>query len=100
MNPVPKKKWENYAAALLRSYTGKRGRNVEIAESAIRQSKSFTADEALAQHLIEYIAVDESDLFRQLEGKTITHFNGSKSVLHVTGKPIRPYEMTLRLRIL
>jgi len=100
MDPVLKEKWENYAAALLRSYTGKRGRNVEVAESAIRQSKSFTAEEALAQHLVEYIATDESDLLQQLDGKTITHFNGSKSVLHVIGKPIRLYEMTLRLRIL
>jgi len=100
MDPVLKEKWENYAAALLRSYTGKRGRNVEVAESAIRQSKSFTAEEALAQHLIEYLATNESDLLRQLDGKTITQFNGSKTVLHVADKQIRPYEMTLRLRIL
>ncbi len=73
-----KEKVENYAASLMRSYTGKRGRNVEVAESAVRQSKSFTADEALAQHLVDYIAKDENDLFRQLDGKTITRFDGSK----------------------
>src|SRR5258708_24472762 len=60
MDPVMKEKLENFAAALIRSYTGKRGRNAEAAESAVRQSKAFTADEALAQHLIEYIAPDET----------------------------------------
>jgi membrane-bound serine protease (ClpP class) len=100
MDPVMKEKVENYAASLMRSYTGKRGRNVEVAESAVRQSKSFTADEALSQHLIDYIAKDENDLFRQLEGKTITRFDGTKTVLHVVGKPVRSYEMTLKQHIL
>src|SRR5258708_9238562 len=53
MDPVMKEKLENFAASLMRSYAAKRGRNVEVAESAIRQSKSFSADEALSQHLID-----------------------------------------------
>ncbi len=100
MDPVLKEKIENDAAALMRSYSGKRGRNTEVAESAIRQSKSFTADEALAQHLVDYIAKDDNDLLRQVDGKTITRFDGSKVTLHVAGKPIALYEMTLRERIL
>jgi membrane-bound serine protease (ClpP class) len=100
MDPVMKEKMENYAASLMRSYVSKRGRNVEVAESAVRQSKSFTADEALSQHLVEYLAKNDADLFAQLEGKTITRFDGSKVVLHLSGKPVRVYEMTLRQRIL
>lgn len=100
MDPVMKEKLENFAASLMRSYTGKRGRNVEVAESAVRQSKSFTADEALTQHLIEYIATDETDLFRQMEGKTITRFDGTKVVLHLAGKPVRTYQPTVRERVL
>lgn len=100
MDPVMKDKLENDAAALMRSYSSKRGRNSEVAESAIRQSKSFSADEALAQHLIDYIATDEKDLFRQADGKTITRFNGSKVVLHLAGKNVRLYDMTLRERVL
>ncbi len=30
----------------------------------MRESKSFTAEEALAKNLIDYIAKDENDLFR------------------------------------
>ncbi|MGC2697148.1 MAG: nodulation protein NfeD [Candidatus Angelobacter sp.] len=100
MDPVLKDKLENDAAAHLRSYSGKRGRNVEVAESAVRQSKSFSADEALSQHLIDYIAKDESDLFRQLDGKTITRFDGSKTVLHLAGKPVRIQGPTLKQEIL
>jgi membrane-bound serine protease (ClpP class) len=100
MDPVMKEKLENDAAAHLRSYSGKRGRNVEVAESAVRQSKSFSADEALSLHLIDYIAKDQDDLFRQLEGKTITRFDGTKTVLHVAGKPVHLFEMTLRQSIL
>jgi membrane-bound serine protease (ClpP class) len=100
MDPIMKEKLENYAASLLRSYTSKHGRNVEVAETAVRQSKSFTADEALAQHLVDYIAKDEQDLFRQLEGKTITRFDGSKVQLHLVGQPVREQEMTLKQRTL
>ncbi|HEY5027145.1 MAG TPA: nodulation protein NfeD [Candidatus Angelobacter sp.] len=100
MDPVLKDKLENDAAAHLRSYSGKRGRNVEVAESAVRQSKSFSADEALSQHLIDYIAKDENDLFRQLDGKTVTRFDGSKTVLHLAGKPVIVQEPTLKQEIL
>ncbi len=100
MDPVLKDKLENDAAAHLRSYSGKRGRNVEVAESAVRQSKSFSADEALSQHLIDYVAKDENDLFRQLEGKTITRFDGSKTVLHLAGKAVIVQEPTLKEKIL
>ena len=97
---VMKEKVENYAASLLRSYVSKRGRNVEVAESAVRKSKSFTADEALAQHLVEYIAKDENNLLKTLDGKTIKRFDGSTTVLHLAGKSIQVYPMTLRQEIL
>src|SRR5579859_7980140 len=100
MDPVMKEKLENYASSLLRSYVGKRGRNVEVAESAMKESKAFTADEALEKNLINYIAKDENDLFRQLEGKTITRFDGSKTVLHLTGKGVIIQEETLKQEIL
>jgi membrane-bound serine protease (ClpP class) len=100
MDPVLKDKLENDAAAHLRSYSGKRGRNVEVAESAVRQSKSFSADEALLNHLIDYVAKDENDLFRQLDGKTITRFDGSKTVLHLAGKGVIVQEETLKQEIL
>lgn len=100
MDPIMKDKMENDAAAFMRSFVSKRGRNVEVAESAVRQSKSFTEQEALSQKLIDYVASDNQDLFQQMEGRSVTRFNGSTVVLHLVGKPVRTYEMSLRQRIL
>jgi membrane-bound serine protease (ClpP class) len=95
-----KEKIENDSAALLRSVVGKRGRNVEIAETAVRQSKSFTDQEALSQKLIDYVAPSEDDLFRQLQGKQVKRFNGQTITLNLAGQTIRPFDMTLKQHIL
>ncbi len=100
MDPVMKEKLENDAAAFMRSFVTKRGRNVDVAESVVRQSKSFTEQEALTQHLIEYVAPHEEDLFRQLDGKTIKRFDGSQITLHLSSPAVKTYEMTLKERIL
>ena len=81
MDDIMKQKMENDAAALMRSVVAKRGRNVELAESAVRESKSFTEQEALDKKLIEYIAPNEQDLFRQLNGKSFKRFNGATVTL-------------------
>ena len=94
------RKIENDAAALIRSFTSKRGRNVEAAESAVRESKSFTEQEALAQHLIDYIASTPDDLFRQMQGKSFKRFNGETAVLDLAAQPMVAFEMTLKEHIL
>jgi membrane-bound serine protease (ClpP class) len=100
LDDVMKQKLENDAAALMRSVAARRGRNVEVAESTVRQSKSFTEQEALSQHLIDYVASSEDDLFRQIEGKSFKRFNGQNVTLNLTGQPITPFGMTLKEHIL
>jgi membrane-bound serine protease (ClpP class) len=100
MDDVMKEKMENDAAALMRSVASRRGRNVEVAESTVRQSKSFTDQEALAQHLIEYVASNEQDLLKQLESKTFKRFNGQTVTLHLAGDAVMPFGMTLKEKIL
>ncbi len=95
-----KRKIENDTAALMRSVASKRGRNVEAAESAVLESKSFTEQEALSQRLIDYVASSDNDLFRQMEGKSFKRFNGQEVTLKLTGQPIAPFGMTLKERIL
>jgi membrane-bound serine protease (ClpP class) len=95
-----KEKIENDAAALMRSVVSKRGRNVEVAESAVRQSKSFTDSEALSQKLIDYVAPSEQDLFRQIASKPVKRFNGESVTINLTGKPEHLMEETLKERIL
>jgi len=100
MDDIMKAKIENDSAAFMRSYVAKRGRNVEIAESAVRESKSFTDAEALKDNLIDTVAANEQDLLKQLQGKTVKRFNGAQIKLDVAGQPIRDYDLTLKERIL
>jgi membrane-bound serine protease (ClpP class) len=100
MDDVMKQKLENDAAALMRSVVAKRGRNVEVAESTVRESKSFTEQEALDKKLIEYIAPTEQDLFRQMRGNSFKRFNGTSVTLNLTNESVRDYRMTLKERIL
>src|SRR5271163_4341228 len=69
MDAVMKQKVENDAAASLRSIVGKRGRNSELAEKAVRESQSFTDKEALDNHLIELVARNDRDLLDKLDGR-------------------------------
>src|SRR5213082_378829 len=100
MDDVMKEKIENDTAALMRSVVSKRGRNIEVAESAVRQSKSFTDQEALSQKLIDYIASSEQDLFKDLRGKSFKRFNGETATLNLVGQPVRSYDLTLKERLL
>jgi membrane-bound serine protease (ClpP class) len=100
MDDTMKEKIENDSAALMRSVVGKRGRNVEVAETAVRQSKSFTDEEALSQKLIDYVAPSADDLFKQLQGKQVKRFNGQTVTLNLVGQSVRPFDMTLKQHIL
>lgn len=95
-----KQKIENDAAALMRSVAGKRGRNVVAAESAVRESKSFTEQEALTQHLIDYVASSPADLFRQMDGKTFKRFNGESASLNLASQSVVGFDMTVKEHIL
>lgn len=94
------RKIENDAAALMRSVTSKRGRNIEAAESAVRQSKSFTDEEALSAHLIDYVASSPENLFQQMQGKPFKRFNGQTDTLNLVGQSIADYHMTVKEQIL
>jgi len=100
MDDVMKEKIENDSAAFMRSFVSKRGRNVEVAESAVRQSKSFTDQEALTQNLIDYVAPSEEALFKQIAQKPVKRFGGQTITLNLVGEPIRVFEMTLKQQIL
>jgi membrane-bound serine protease (ClpP class) len=100
MEETMRKKVENDAAALLRSMTTRRGRNSQLAEQTVRDAKAFTEKEALDNKLIELIAPDEQHLFKQLDGREITRWDGHKQVLHLTGPTVTETTLTLRERLI
>ena len=91
-----RKKILNDAMAFLRSYTEKRGRNPTLAETAVTDAKAFTEKEALDGKLIDLIASSPEDLLRQLDGRTITRFDGTKTVLALKDASITPFELSAR----
>jgi membrane-bound serine protease (ClpP class) len=93
-------KVENDAEAFLRSYVARRNRNSDAAIAAMSSSHSYTAEEALAQHLIDLTAVSEQQLLAALDGREITRFDGSKVTLHLAGARIDTVVPTLREELL
>lgn len=100
LDDVMKMKLQNDAAAYIRSLAQRRGRNVAAAESAVREAKSFTEDEALRAKVIDVVAPNIETLLRWADGKTVKRFDGKTTVLHLTGNVVVPFEMTLKQRIL
>jgi membrane-bound serine protease (ClpP class) len=90
----------NDAAALMRSVVSKRGRNVDVAESTVRESKSYTDTEALSDKLIDYIAPNEQELFRQIATKPVKRFNGQTVTLNLSGEHEQILEPTLKEQVI
>ncbi|MFP6562785.1 nodulation protein NfeD [Paraburkholderia sp. B3] len=65
------------AAAYIRGLAQLRGRNAVWAEHAVREAVSLSANEALAQHIIDLIALDPADLARQVDGRVVTTAAGT-----------------------
>ncbi len=95
-----KKKILNDATAFLRSYSAKRGRNVELAESAVVDGKAWTETEALDGKLIDLIANSPEDLLSKLDGRTIKRFDGSTVQLALRNPQRITFSMSFRQRFL
>lgn len=95
-----KKKLTQDAAAYLRSFAAKRGRNVELAEKAVTEAKSFTDGEALAGKLIDLVAESSEALLAKLHQRSITRFDGHSQTLELSPARLEPVAMTDRERFL
>lgn len=93
-------KVENDAEAFLRSYVAKHNRNSDAAIAAVATSHSYTAEEALNQHLIDVVAANDKDLLDKVDGREIVHMDGSKLTLHTKNARINIVEPTLRETLL
>ena len=94
------KKIVNEATAYLRSYVSKRGRNTDLAATAVTDAKAFTEKEALDGKLIDVIASSPEDLLSKLNGRTITRFDGSTTQLELASPVIVVRDMTAREKFL
>jgi membrane-bound serine protease (ClpP class) len=100
MDEVMSKKVTSDAAAYIRGKAEQRGRNVEMAEKAVVESRSFTEKEALELDLIDLVAKDVPDLLAQLEGREVRRFDGTTVTLRLEGQRTFDVRMDWRQAIL
>ena len=95
-----KQKILNDTLAFLRSYVSARGRNVDAAQDAVENSKSYTDQEAQKLHLIDVVAPDETALLNAVDGRVVKRFNGASQTLHTRGATLLAVNPTLREEIM
>ncbi|MBI1814955.1 MAG: nodulation protein NfeD [Deltaproteobacteria bacterium] len=94
-----REKAENFTASLSKSIAQQRGRNVEWAEKAVRESVSITAQEALKLGVIDLVAIDIPDLLRQADGREVDA-NNTKLKLALADATVARKQMRLKQTLL
>ena len=100
IDEVYRKKINQDATAFLRSFSERRKRNPELAEKAITESRAFTEKEALDGKMIDLIVNSPEELLRQLDGRTITRFDGTQVTLSLKNASRAPFELSVRQKFL
>jgi membrane-bound serine protease (ClpP class) len=90
----------NEATAYLRSYVSKRGRNTDLAATAVTDAKAFSEKEALDGKLIDIVATSPEELLAKLDGRSITRFDGSTVQLSLSHPSVVSVGMNQRERLL
>jgi membrane-bound serine protease (ClpP class) len=88
------------AASYIRTLAEKRGRNVSMAEDAVRKSLSYTEQEALKGGLIDIVAKTDQDIIDAFDGKRLKRFNGNETTLALKKETVRSIPMSFRQQFL
>jgi membrane-bound serine protease (ClpP class) len=89
----------NDAVALIRSLAELRGRNGDWGEKAVREAASLSANAALQEHVIDFVAHDTTELLQLADGRTVD-VAGKKVVLATKGLPVETLEPGWFIRLL
>jgi len=100
MDKTMEDKVTNDAASYIKTLAEKRGRNVKMAEDAVRKSLSYTEKEALQGGLIDFIAKNEQDIIDAFDQKAIRRFNDDTIVLRLKQEPVINVSMSARQKFL
>jgi membrane-bound serine protease (ClpP class) len=88
------------AASYIKTLAEKRGRNVKMAEDAVRKSLSYTEKEALQGGLIDLVAKNEQEIIDAFDQKAVRRFNGDTVVLYLKQEPLVEVPMSARQKFL
>ncbi|CAN7666719.1 NfeD family protein [Mesorhizobium sp. LjNodule214] len=89
----------NDAVALIRSLAELRGRNGDWGEKAVREAASLSANGALQEHVIDFVARDTTELLQLADGRTV-EAAGAKRTLATKGLPVETLEPGWFIRLL
>lgn len=89
----------NDAVSYIRNLAERHGRNADWAELAVTEAATLTAEEALDQNVIDFIAVDLSDLLAKADGFE-TEVNNQTVAVSTQNATIEEFEPGWRLKIL
>ncbi len=89
----------NDAIAYIRGLAERHGRNAEWAEKAVTEAATLTAEEALEQDVIEFIATDHADLLEQLDGHEVK-VDSEQVTLETSDAAIEVFEPNWRIKFL
>ena len=90
----------NELAALARSLAETRGRDVTVAEGMVKESHSFSAQEALAAGLVDGLVPDRSAALQWLHGRTVRRPDGEERQLMLVDVPQVVVGKTAREKLL
>ncbi len=94
MPETQQKKATEYSAAWIQSIAEKRGRDPSLVNAAVRESKSFTASQAVDNKLVDFMAEDLDGVIRQINGRQVTLSSGKQVTIDTAGAVVRYSEMT------
>ena len=92
IDTIMNEKSTNDAVAFIKSIAGKRKRNLEWAEDAVRKSIAITEAEALENNVIDLVAVNLKELLTKIDGKNI-ELNTRTATLHT--KDVQPIAVNM-----
>ena len=90
---IASEKAENDSASYMRALAERNDRDADWAESAVRESASASAEEALDLGVIDVIASDPASVLQALDGREIMVAGGAEVTLRATGLVLVPRQM-------
>ena len=89
----------NDAIAYIRGLAERHGRNADWAEKAVTEAATLTATEALEMNVIDVIAVNQAELFEQINGREL-EVNNRTITLDTEALVIERIEQSWRIKFL
>ena len=89
----------NDAVAYIRTLAERHGRNADWAERAVTEAATLTADEALAENVIDYLVDSKTALLEAVDGRTVATAAGDV-VISTANPVVDDFEPGWRLKLL